>query len=313
MTVRRDRSALIPILQTRMEGERISIYREAERSDRPMSGVRLKNTSPLTLEGGALTVIEGDAYAGEALIERFKPGEERFISFALDLATLVTVTKNGGREPVFLVRVVDGVFQAHFYEAENKTYAITNQTDKPRTVYVEHPLRDGWRLTEETPKPVEKTAGAYRFRVELGPRETMQLKVGERHALMDFYRLSNLTARDLGVFVSRRYLDQTSQAALEKIVNLKAEIAAIASAVEGLDCESAEIEKDQSRLRENIKALNETVDARGLIARYIAKANEQETRMEQFTNERRTKVAARQQLQLQMEDAIRTLAIDRRL
>ena len=313
VTVRRDRSALIPILQTRMEGERVSIYREAERADRPMSGVRLKNTSPLTLEGGALTVIEGDAYAGEALIERLKPGEERFISFAVDLATLVNVKNDVGREPVFLVRVLDGIFQAHYYQAENKTYAITNQTDKPRTVYVEHPLRDGWRLTEETPKPVEKTASAYRFRVELGARETVQLKVGERQALMDKYAVSNLTPRDLGVFVSRRYLDPTAQAALEKIISLKTEIAGIAAAVDELDREAAEIEKDQSRLRENIKALNETPDARSLIARYIAKANAQETRMEQLTGERRTKAAARQQLQSQLETAIRALTLDRRL
>jgi hypothetical protein len=311
--VRRDRSALIPILQTRMEGERVSIYRESERADRPMSGMRLRNTSPLTLEGGALTVIEGDAYAGEALVERLKPGEERFISFAVDLATLVAVNKNGGREPVFLVRVIDGIFQAHYYEAENKTYAITNQTDKPRVVYVEHPLREGWRLTEETPKPIEKTASAYRFRVELGPRETVQLKVRERQALMDKYAISSLTPRDLGVFVSRRYLDQTSQAALEKIINLKVQIAEIGSTVEALDSEAAEIAKDQDRLRENIKALNETADARGLIARYVAKVNEQETRIEQLTGERRTKVAARQQLQLQLEAAIRSLALDRRL
>ena len=187
VTVRRDRSALIPILQTRMEGERVSIYREAERADRPMSGLLLKNTSQLTLEGGALTVIDGDAYAGESLVERLKPGEERFISFAVDLATLVTVSKDDGREPVFLVRVVDGTFQAHYYEAEKKTYTITNQTDKPRIVYVEHPLREGWRLTDETPKPVEKTQNAYRFRVELGPRETVELNVGEHRALMDKY------------------------------------------------------------------------------------------------------------------------------
>jgi hypothetical protein len=275
--------------------------------------MRLRNTSPLTLEGGALTVIEGDAYAGEALVERLKPGEERFISFAVDLATLVSVSKNGGREPVFLVRVIDGVFQAHYYEAENKTYAISNQTDKPRVVYVEHPLREGWRLTDETPKPIEKTASAYRFRVELGPRETVQLKVGERQALMDKYAISSLTPRDLGVFVSRRYLDQTSQAALEKIINLKVQIADIVSAVEGLDSEAAEIAKDQARLRENIKALSETADARSLIARYVAKVNEQETRIEQLTNERRTKVTARQQLQSQLDAAIRSLALDRRL
>jgi hypothetical protein len=56
VTVPRDRSALIPILQTRMEGERVSIYNEGTRRDRAMGGMLLKNTSPLTLEGGAMTV-----------------------------------------------------------------------------------------------------------------------------------------------------------------------------------------------------------------------------------------------------------------
>jgi hypothetical protein len=79
VTVPRDRSALIPILQTRMDGERVSIYNEANRRDRPMGGMLLKNTSPLTLEDGALTVIDGDAYAGEALMERLKPAEQRLI------------------------------------------------------------------------------------------------------------------------------------------------------------------------------------------------------------------------------------------
>lgn len=313
VTVRRDRSALIPILQTHMEGERVSIYREAEQADRPMSGMLLKNTSRLTLEGGALTVIDGDAYAGEALIERLKPGEERFISFAVDLATLVAVRKDDGREPVFLVRVIDGAFQAHYYEAEKKTYTITNQTDNPRVVYVEHPLREGWRLTDETPKPIGKTQNAYRFRIELGPRETAELKVGEHRALMDKYLVSSLTPRDLELFVSRRYLDETSRVALEKIINLKGQIADIGSTVQEVDSEAAEIAKDQARLRENIKALGQTAEARQLIARYVAKANEQETRIEQLTNERRTKAATRQQLQLQLDTAIRALTLDRKL
>jgi outer membrane murein-binding lipoprotein Lpp len=313
VTVRRDRSALIPILQTRMEGERVSIYREAERADRPMSGLLLKNTSPLTLEAGALTVIEGDAYAGESLLERLKPGEERFISFAVDLATLVTITKAADREPVFLVRVIDGTFQAHYYEAEKKIYSINNQTDKPRVVYVEHPLREGWKLTDETPKPVEKTQRAYRFRLELRPREKVELEVGEHRALMDKYRISNLTPRDLELFVSRRYLDETSRIALEKIISLKGRIADIGSEVQELESETTEISEDQGRLRENIKALGQTADARQLIARYVAKANEQETRIEELARERRTKVAARLQLQLQLDAAIRALAIDRKL
>jgi hypothetical protein len=101
VTVLHDRSALIPILQTRMDGERVSIYNEGNRRDRPMGGMLLKNTSTLTLEDGALTVIDGDAYAGEALLEKLKPAEERLISFALDLGTMVNVRVKEDRAPRF--------------------------------------------------------------------------------------------------------------------------------------------------------------------------------------------------------------------
>ena len=50
VTVNRDRSALIPIVQTTMEGERVAIYNESVRLDRPYSGVLLKNITNLTLE-----------------------------------------------------------------------------------------------------------------------------------------------------------------------------------------------------------------------------------------------------------------------
>ena len=313
VTVRRDRSALIPILQTRMEGERVSIYRESEHKDRPMSGLLLKNTSSLTLEGGSLTVIDGDSYAGEALIERLKPGEERFISFAVDLATLISVRDKEAREPVFLVRVVNGVFQAHYYNSEKKSYLIVNQSDKPRTVFVEHPLRQDWRLTDDTPRPLEKTQTAYRFRVELGPHETKELVVAERQALMDKYEVSNITPRDLELFLSRRYLDEISRAALEKIVDIKKQIAEVGAAVAAIDGEVAEIGADQVRLRENITALRQNAEAKQLIARYVAKADQQETRIEQLTSERKSKAAVGLRLQVELETAIRELALDRRL
>ena len=313
ITVRRDSSALIPILQTRMEGERVSIYNESVRKDRPMGGMRLKNTSPLTLEGGSLTVLDGDAYAGEALMDRLKPGEERFISFALDLGTLVTARTKGDRDPAFLIRVINGVFQSHFHQTEKKTYTITNQTDRPRAVYVEHQIRNGWELASDAPKPLSKTASFYRFRVELDPRKTAELVITEHRALMESYDVSNLTPSQVELFVSRRYIDDATRAALDKIIAIKGQIAAVDARMAAADRETAEIATDQSRLRENIKVLSEKSEARQLVVRYVAKANEQETRIEQITSERKTATAERARLQSDLESAIRALALDRKL
>ncbi|HMJ07661.1 MAG TPA: hypothetical protein VK468_01570, partial [Pyrinomonadaceae bacterium] len=126
ISVERNRSALIPIIQTKMEGERVSIFRgstddrdsaNADNNDdeteavrkanpRPMSGLLLKNITAMTFEGGSMTVLDRDAYAGEALMERLKPKEQRLISFALDLGTLVRIEQKEDREPAKLVKVV---------------------------------------------------------------------------------------------------------------------------------------------------------------------------------------------------------------
>jgi hypothetical protein len=316
VTVPRDRSALIPILQTRMEGERVSIFNEQSPAHRPMSGMLLKNTSPLTLEDGSLTVIDGDAYAGEALLERLKPEEERLISFAVDLGTLVNVRDDDDeQQPVFLLRSVNGVVQAHYYNIRRKVYTLVNQTDRPRTVYLEHPRDedDDWELTEGTAAPVTKTANHYRFRVGLAAHQTLAFPVSERNEDFDSYAVANFTRDNLELFIARKYVDDKTRAALETIIALKDKVATASARLQVIDKEAAEIAHDQERLRENIKALTSTAEAKQLIARYVSKANEQETRLEQLEAERRTTIAERARLQSELDAAIRTLSLDRRL
>ncbi len=313
VTVRRDRSALIPILQQKLEGERVALYNEATRKARPMSSIRLKNISALTLEGGAVTVLDGDAYAGESLLERLKPNEQRFVTFAVDLGTLITTKFKSDRRPVFLVRAAKGVFEAHYYKTEKKTYTIINQTDKKRTVYVEHPIHDGWSLSDDTQKPVSKSTNHYRFRVELEPRATIELPILETQALMDSYQLAGLTSRDVELFVSSNYLDAPTKAELDKLIELKGRVTEVEIRIKRLEEEEEAITEDQKRLRENIAALKNTTEARQLIARYIAKADQQETRLEQITAEKKASGAELTKRMIELEAAIRAFTLDRKL
>src|SRR6185312_14142765 len=129
------------------------------------------------------------------------------ISFGRDLAALVTTKLKSERRPVFLVRAQKGVFEAHYHQTEKKTYTIINQSDKQRVIYVEHPYREGWKLSDDTQKPASQTINFYRFRVELKPRETVELPVSETLALMDTYQIANLTQTDVSLFVTSNYID----------------------------------------------------------------------------------------------------------
>ena len=313
VTVRRDRSALIPIVQTHMEGSRVSIFNESVRRDRPMSGLLLKNTTNLTLEDGALTVIDGNAYAGEALMERLKPQEQRLVSFALDLGTLVGVQQKADRAPASIVRIKDGVFQVHYFQEDKKIYTVTNQTDRPRVLYVEHPVRQGWDLSKETRAPEGRSQRYYRFRVELKANERAELPVTERRALMESYALADFTRPQLDLFFTRKYFDEPTRAALQNLIGLKERISKLDERDAAIDEEIEEIGKDQERLRENIEALSKTAEARTLIARYVQKADQQETRIEQLTKEKQAVAQERERLQLQLDAAVRALVLDRNL
>jgi hypothetical protein len=309
VTVMRDRSALIPIVQTQMDGERVAVYNESVRQDRPYSGVLLKNTTNLTLESGSMTVIDGDAYAGEALMDRLKPKEQRLISFALDLGTSVRVRNSGNSEPAKLIKAVDGVFQVHYFRGEQKTYQISNQTERPKVLYIEFPIRQGWELSEDSPKPDYSTQRYYRFRVELGPLAEKELKISFRQPLMETYQLADLTTVELQLFITRGYINEATRAKLQKLIDIRSQLAQIELRLQSFNGEVQTIESDQKRLRENIEALSKTPEAKTLIERYIAKAGEQETRLEEMEKERKVMAGQKEQLSNDLAAEIRSFEI----
>ena len=309
ITVERNRSALIPIVQTKMEGERVSVYNEAVRSDRPFSGVLLKNGTNLTLESGSMTVIDGNAYAGEALMERLKPKEQRLISFALDLGTHVKVRNSGESEPARIIKAVDGVLEVHYYRSNQRTYEISNQTDRAKVMYIEYPIQDGWKLSEDSPKPDYSTQKYYRFRVELGPTDEKKITISVRQPLMESYQLTSINRVDLDVFFTKGYINADTKARLEKIIDIRSQFAQIEARLNGFNDEVRKIEEDQKRLRENIETLSKTPEAKTLIARYISKANDQETRLEEMEKERKTLAEQKTQLSRDLAAEIKNFEV----
>jgi hypothetical protein len=309
VSVPHDRSALIPILQTRLEGDRVSIYKESARRDRPMSGMRLKNISALTLEEGPLTVIDGNAYAGEALMGRFKPGEQRLVSFALDLGTLVIASNKSGNSRVGLVSASNGAMHLTFYQTDIKSYKLVNQTDKLRVVYVEHPRRTGWELSKEMPNPTDTTQNFYRFRVEVPPHENKELTVSERRTYAEQYQISDLETTVVDAWTASGYLDGALLDSIKKIMDVKSRAEAQEDRVTAIGEEKKRIAEDQARLRENIRALKDTAEAKQLIARYVSKADQQESRLEQLTAEENAARAEQQRLEVELNAMVQQLSI----
>jgi carboxypeptidase family protein len=156
VTLKKNQSALVPIAQTEIEAEKVSLWSGTTGSGRPLRGLWLKNTSPLTFDGGSFSVLENEVFAGEGLTDPIKPGERRLISYSTDLGLLVEALKNSQPQHVTRVKISKGVLTQVSELHERMLYTARNQDEGTRTLVVEHPARGSGNSRRQRRSPTKK-------------------------------------------------------------------------------------------------------------------------------------------------------------
>ncbi len=310
VTLKKNQSALVPIAQTEIEAEKVSLWTGTSGSGRPLRGLWLKNTSSLTFDGGSFSVLENEVFAGEGLTDPIKPGERRLLSYATDLGLLVDAQTNNRPEHVTLAKISKGILTQVSRLEERTLYTVRNQDTASRTLVVEHAARPGWSLAKGATEPEEKAAGTYRFRLEVPAKATASLPVEETRALAVTYSISNLNTDQIGLFVKAKTITPEMAQALQKIMDQKTVVAKLEEEMENRQKDIDRIVEDQGRLRENMKALRGSAEEKALLQRYTKQLDEQETQLETLRKTIRDTEAQRDKANEQLEKMIDELQIE---
>jgi len=280
VTLKKNQSALVPIAQTEIEAEKVALWNGTTGSGHPLRGLWLKNTSPLTFDGGSFSVLENEVFAGEGLTDSIKPGERRLISYATDLGLLVEASTNNQPQHFSRVKISKGVLTQISELHERTLYVARNQDEAKRVLMIEHPARAEWKLAKGAAEPEERAPGDYRFRMEIPPKATVSLPVEEVRTLSTDYELSNLNDEQIGIFLKQGTITPEMAQALVKISTQKAVVAKLEEEMENRQKDIDRIVEDQGRLRENMKALRGSAEEKVLLHRYTKQLDEQETQLE---------------------------------
>src|SRR5262245_8616080 len=180
VTIRRNQSALVPIVQRPSEGRPVLLYNRANRAANPLRAVELKNTTGLTLEGGPVTVLEADSYVGEAMLDTLKPDEQRLVPYAVELSVHVLDNIKSWSEKVHRIVIHKGILTEYTARVQLTTYQFANRADTAQTLYLEHP-RPGsdWSLMDGL-SPHETTENYWRFKLTLAPKQVTQFAVRQK-------------------------------------------------------------------------------------------------------------------------------------
>ncbi|WP_426756720.1 hypothetical protein [Myxococcus sp. Y35] len=307
VTVHRNQSALVPILHKPFEGRRVLLYNRATREKNPMACIELKNTTGLTLEGGPVTVSEDERYVGEAMLDTMKPGDRRFVPYAVELGCVVSIEDRVEDGPVVRVVVNAGMLMAEYFHLRRTTYLARNKAQRAQVLYVEHP-RNGWELAKDAPEPAETTEGFWRFKRELAAGAQDTLTVTERTRGQRQYLVSSMGLDEVSYFVSQRFIDEKMAALLKEVVAQREHVDALAKEEQRLLEERNQLFRDQERIRSNIESLKSGASQRELAERFVAKLNEQEDRLEAIASELEKLAKQRQEAQKALNRRIQGLS-----
>ncbi len=307
VTIRKNQSALVPILQARIDAEKVSVWNPSQSS--VLRALWLDNTSALTFDGGSFNVLENDAFAGEGLMDPIKPGEKRLLSYAADLGVLVDAKQKAENQRVTRVFIAHGLMTQSTQEREENTYTIRNRDTSQRTVVIEHPARPGWKLTDDE-KPAESSASFHRFRITVDSKKTETLLVKEYRPVTNSYQLSNVTDDQIKFFLAQKMINPEIEQALRKVIAQKNSIAVLDAELGSRKSKISGISEDQQRVRENMKALKGSVEEKALVARYVRELNEQEDHVQSLQHEVADLQQKREAAQKTLNDMIEGLQME---
>lgn len=306
VTLARQSSAMIPIVSDPVEVERVSIYNFDVLQKYPLSGARLKNTTGKHLLQGPITVFQAGSYAGDAQINNVTPGDNRLISYGIDLQTVVDAGNTSQSSDILTARIVKGVMFVTNKSVQSRDFTLASKSDKARTVIVEVPKLDGWELVD-SPKPSEVTSNLYRFDVKLPAGKREKLTVSQQRVHRTEVALLPTGDQQLMWYINSGKIPAKVKDALATAVNLKRKQFDFDRQINEVGQQLNAITTEQQRIRENLKTVDRNSQFYG---RLMSKLDEQETQIETLQSKQASLITQRDAARAELENYLANLNVE---
>jgi hypothetical protein len=264
VTIHKNESAMVPILQQELPAEHVTLWNPADRS--PLRAVWLENKSKVTLDSGSFSIFESGEFAGEGLLDPIHPGERRLLSYAADQAVKISISDRVSNSRIHHLSIHKGYIVETFMQEQGATYNANNTGDEDRTVLIEHPRHadaSGWTLDGDL-KAAETTPTLYRLRVNVAARNSAKLEVREHGPE---YTTVNLQAqpeqREFLLQLVRQVPD--AQAQMQPVIDAQSALADLEEKIAASKKAEETASADEARCRENVTALKGSEGAKRFV------------------------------------------------
>ncbi|HVG26353.1 MAG TPA: carboxypeptidase regulatory-like domain-containing protein, partial [Acidobacteriaceae bacterium] len=311
ITIRKNESALVPILQAKVTADRVTLVSSNGYStSQPLRALWITNTSGLTLDRGSFTVVENGSFGGEGLLDPIHPDEKRLLSYAADQAIHVATEDQHNNSQVVRISAAKGVLTLLRAETRELTFAVHNAAPDARTVVLEYPVENGFKL-DPSVTPTETTATAYRFRLATPAGGTVRLHVAGRRDNASIFHLSNSDENQLTIILNQAGNDPALIQALQPILQARRRVADAQAALNATNTRLTQLRSDEDRQRANITALKDA--DKSARDRFVRDLTSTEDNITATQTELSTRTSALESARTELSTRIEQLQLDQTL
>jgi hypothetical protein len=272
VTLERGQSAMVPLVEGPVSMRKVLVLsgaKAASGSANPAVAVEVTNNTGMKLPAGPVTVYDGGAYAGDALVDFLPEHAKRLLSYGDDLSVRATATAGDARE-VSSVKVSRGVLTINRRLVYERTYRIQSDGSESKTLIIEHPITAGTELAAPA-QYAERTTRAYRFELPLPANRETVFVVKESRALAETVALGTLRFDALVSYTTNGDISAPVKAALQRAVALKVAADQADADLKEVQSRRAAQVTEQDRIRRNLEAAgNATPQGQQYLARLTA-------------------------------------------
>jgi hypothetical protein len=316
LTIEKGHSAMVSMLTAAAQAKEVYFYDPiSARGSKKYAfrAVLLENPTHHTLDAGPVTVYEDGQFLGEGLSDAILPDSRAFVPFALD-RKLVVESELGTREEIDrLLTIERGIVQSEARSVRTTKLSFVNRDGKPATVYVRHPISDGFKL-EAPAKGVEHLGGAYLFAVTVPANDSVNLSIEESTPIqksLDIRTDAGIGA--LGLFLhSASKLDPELAAKLAHVVERHRALVELAERLETIQAQSNVYRERIEEINAQLVSLRKVPQA-GELSRHLAKKMEEiSQRLQRATIDAADLEAQRLTERVAMEDQLSEVTLEKR-
>ncbi len=255
ITIRKNESAMVPILQANLPVEHVTLWSAAQPV--ALRALWITNSSRLTLDRGSFSIVENGSFGGEGLLDAIHPGEKRLLSYAADQAVHVDNQLGRQEHRMRAVTIANGVMRQSFRDVVERDYTLRNAAPESRTVILEHSRMSGYELEGGGATPDETTPAVYRYRVVVAAGTTVHFKVSEARTYANALSVSSINEGQISVLVRQMGADFSIAKQLQPVIDAQKVVADLQAKSEALAEKLDNFDKEEERQRANIVALKD--------------------------------------------------------